>query len=151
MRHIVFETSDQYPIALLIKNTAFNKQEIENVYLSVLTKAGIPAADVVAMDLLYNASNKAPVSLIKEHLADVLEALDSVGTRIIYCADAAYFKQLTKQGKAEPHLGYVLPCKVEGYEHMDVILGVNHKSLVYNPANEPKLAMSLETDQQDHR
>lgn len=145
MRHITFADSDQYPYALLIKNTAFNKTEIQNVYLEPLVQAGVPVADVVAMDLEYNSSNKAPASLIKAYLENLLPALDSVGTRIIYCADAAYFKALTKEKKAEPHLGYVVPCRIEGYEHMDVILGVNHKSLVYNPANEPKLLMSIET------
>lgn len=145
MRHIIFEDADQHPVALLIKNTAFNKQEIQNVYLDPLTRAGIPAADVVAVDLAYNSSNKAPASLIKTYLDDLMPALDSVGTQIIYCADAAYFKQLTGERKAEPHLGYVLPCKLDGYEHMSVVLGVNHKSLTYNPNNEPKLRMSIET------
>lgn len=147
MRHIVFEDSDHHPIALLIKNTAFNKQEIINNYLEPLKKVGIPASDVVAMDLHYNRSNKAPAGLVKEYVADLLPALDAVGVMTIYCADAAYFRALTGQrkGKAEAHLGYVLQCGVEDYEHMNVILGVNHKSLVYNPANEPKLVMSVET------
>ena len=145
MRHIAFEASDQYPVALLIKNTAFHKHELQNTYLEPMKKAGIAASDVVAVDLAYNKSNKAPVKLIKDYLEELMPALDSIGTEIIYCADAAYFKALTKQGKAEPHLGYVLPCKLEGYEHMNVVLGVNHKSLVYNPNNEPKLVMSLET------
>jgi len=145
VRHIIFEESDSHPIALLIKNTAFNRNEIVANYVSPLAQAGIPSRDVIALDLAYNQAGKAPVSLIKEYLADLLPALSSVGTKIIYCADAAYFKQLTGLSKAEPHLGYVKDCKLKGYEDMQVILGVNHKSLLYNPANEPKLLMSVNT------
>jgi DNA polymerase-1 len=145
MRHITFAQSDTYPIALLIKNTAFNQHEIQNAYVEPLLKKGLDLGDIVALDLKYNASNKAPVKLIKEYLEELLPALDSIGVQTIYCADANYFKQLTKEKKAEPHLGYVLKCGIEGYEHMDVVLGVNHKSLLYDPGNEPKLVMSVET------
>lgn len=145
MRHIVFEDADNHPITLLIKESAFNKQEITTNYLYPLLKGGVTRDQVMAMSLAYNASGKAPVSLIKEYLGEILPAISSVGTQYIYCADAAYFKALTKVQKAEPNLGYVLPCKIEGYEHIQVVLGVNHKSLIYSPANEPKLAMSLNT------
>jgi len=97
------------------------------------------------MSLAYNQTGKAPVGYIKDYLADLLPALDSIGTKLIYCADANYFKVLTKLGKAAPNLGYVVPCKFPGYEHMNVVLGINHKSLLYDPSNEPKLLMSINT------
>jgi DNA polymerase-1 len=146
MRHIVYQQSDTYPIALLIKNTAFSADEIRKAYVEPLAKRGVDEEDLLVMDLYYNASNKAPTSVVKEYLANLMPELAAVNTKLIYCADAAYFRELTKnKGKAEAHLGYVLPCAMEGYEHMEVILGVNHKSLMYNPNNEPKLRMSLDT------
>lgn len=145
MRHIVFQESESYPIALLIKSSAFNRNEIQSTYLSPLTQHGVDKGDVVAMSLAYNQSGKAPVGYMKDYLADLMPELDAIGVRTLYCADAGYFKQLSGQSKAEPHLGYIMPCKYKGYEHMQVILGVNHKSLLYNPANEPKLRMSLDT------
>lgn len=144
MRYITFEPSDAYPIAILIKSTAFNQGEIERYYVDTLVDAGIPKKDLVAMTLQYTPDNKAPVKLIKEYLEDLLPALDSVGTRVLYCADAAYFKVLTKSRKAEPFLGYVLDCAIKGYEHMKVCLGINHKALVHDPAKQPKLELSVD-------
>lgn len=145
MRHIIWDQSESYPVALLIKQSAFNKHEIFNAYMTPLLKGGITRDQVIAMSLAYNQAGKAPTKYIKSYLEDLMPNLDGVGVKYIYCADAAYFKALTKATKAEPNLGYVLPCKLEGYEHMQVILGVNHKSLIYNPANEPKLNMSVDT------
>ena len=70
-------------------------------------------------------------------------ALEDAGTQHIYCADANYFKVLTKKTKAEPYLGYTLPCAMEGFEHMTVTLGINYRALLYNPLNEDKLNLSL--------
>ena len=145
MRNLIFENADNHPIALLIKENAFNKQELIANYLTPLTEAGITQDNIIALSLAYNGAGKAPVKYIKAYLEDLMPSLGGVGVQYIYCADAAYFKALTKASKAEPHLGYVLPCKMIGYEHMQVILGVNHKSLLYSPANEPKLDMSMNT------
>lgn len=146
MRHIVFDDqSRSFPVALLIKNSAFNGDEIRRVYLSRLEAAGVSKADVIGFTLEYDHKGKASVSYMKDYLGNLLSALKALGTTTLYCADAAYFKVLTKVNKAEPNLGYVLPCAIEGFEEMQVILGVNHKSLIYNPANEAKLEMSIQT------
>jgi len=34
MRHLIFEESDSHPVALLIKHTAFNRNEIVDTYLT---------------------------------------------------------------------------------------------------------------------
>lgn len=145
MRHIIYEEADSHPVAVLIKNAAFNTQEIRSVYVDPMVKKGVPLSQFIGVSLAYNASGKATVGYIKDYLNTLMPALVSVGVKLIYCADANYFKVLTKQQKAEANLGYVLPCKLEGYEDMQVILGVNHKSLIYDPANEPKLDRSLLT------
>lgn len=145
MRHITFSASETYPIALLFKATAFNKDAILTNYVFPLELDGVQRSDVVAMNLAYNDAGKAPAKFIKEYLDELLPALESIGTKFLYVTDAAYFKTLAGQSKAEPHMGYVLPCKIKGYEHMYVVLGLNYQQLIYNPALEPKLTLSLKT------
>lgn len=146
MRNHVFSTvSDSYPIAILVKAAAFNIKEIENAYIKEFESKGIKRKDIIIIALEYNAKSKAPAGFIKEELKVIMPALGSVGVKYIYCADANYFKVLTKSSKAEPHLGYSLKCQIKDYEYLDVTLGVNHKSLMYNPANEPKLTLSINT------
>lgn len=144
MRHLVFDQSATYPVALLIKATAFNTLEIQNTYIHPFVTAGIPRDQIISFTLAYNEKGKAPAKFIKDYLEQLLPALDSVGSKYIYCADAHYFKVLTKSQSAQKHLGYTLPCVIEGYEHLNVILGVNHKSLIYDPKNESKLLMSMD-------
>ncbi len=93
----------------------------------------------------YNEAGKAPVKLIKSYLQTLLKAIKTLGVDTIYCADAAYFKVLTKQKQAEKHIGSVLPCSIDGYEYMQVVLGVNHGSLFHNPNNQTNLDLSLST------
>lgn len=146
MRHITFAPpADNYPIALLIKGAAFSQPALEAHYLHPLQAKGLQADQVIAFDLQYDANNKAPVKLIKEYLAELLPALDSIGVKYLYVADGNYFKVLAKQGKAEPHVGYVLPCGIEGYSHMQVVLGLNYQALVYDPSQQNKLNLGLET------
>jgi DNA polymerase I len=145
MTPLVYASSDNYPVAILIKSAAFNKAEIEANYIVPLEAKGIKREDIIVCPLAYNDKGKAPAGFIKETLAKLLPALASVSVKYIYCADAAYFKVLAGQRKAEPHLGYILKCAIKDYERMDVLLGVNHKSLLHNPINEPKLILSVST------
>lgn len=145
MRHIQFESSTRHSVALLIKGTAFKQQEIESNYVAHLMSLGISRAELIAFTLDYDQNGKASVKYMKEYLAKLLPALDSLGTTTLYVTDGAYFKTLTKEGKAEPHFGYVLPCKIEGFEHMSVVLGLNYQQLIYNPDLQAKLTLSLET------
>jgi DNA polymerase-1 len=144
MRHITYSDEPGYPIAIMIKSAAFNASELESTYTEFLEGNGIARKELVIGSLPYNAAGKAPVKFIKEQLQTLMVELYDAGVNYIYCADAAYFKVLAGQRKAEPHLGYVFDCKLAGFEHMKVMLGVNHKSLLYNPINEPKLQLSLD-------
>ena len=143
MIHATYAISDTYPIAILVKNTAYHLNEIDKLYVQPLKAAGISSDDVIIVSLPYNDNNKAPVKFIKENLSIILEALNSVGTKTIYCADAGYFKILANAKKADPHLGNNLPCAVKGYEHFTVVLGINHKSIIYDPKNADKLMLSM--------
>ena len=145
MKHHVFAESDNYPIAVLIKHTSFNKQEIASSYLEPLAQRGVASTGVIAFTLGYNEAGKAPAAYIKEYLGKLLPALESLGTKYLYVADSAYFKVLTGQAKAEPHHGYVLPCKIKGYEHVHVVLGINYQARIYNPDLQAKLDLGLKT------
>lgn len=147
MRHHLFSIheSNQYPVALLLKPTAFLKQDLLNNYVAPLGQMGVPPEEVVAFTLAYNEAGKAPASFAKEYATKLLRALDSLQTKYLYVADAGYFKVLAGQTKADPHLGYAMPCKIKGYEHMTVVLGVNYQQLIYNPELIAKLNLSLQT------
>jgi DNA polymerase-1 len=145
MHYQTFATTDTYPIALLIKKAAFNLDEIANAYLPPLEAQGLSRDQIVVGCLDYQENGKASDKHIKEMLSDYLPELACLGVTHIYCADAKYFKVLAGVAKAEPQLGYSLPCKIAGYQHMTVVLGVNYRSLMYNPVNEAKLTLSLDT------
>lgn len=145
MRHILFEESDSYPIALLFKATALNKKQIWENYVLPLERQGIRASNCIAFDLEYNDKGKAPAGFIKEYLDPLLKALHSLGTKFLYVADTNYFKVLTKQTKSEVHLGYVLPCAIKGYEHMQVVYGISHQVLIFNPEMKNQLKLSVDT------
>lgn len=145
MRHIIFEEANSYSIALLIKPSAFNKGELLNNYVTPLASKGVASKDVIAFTADYNEVGKAPAKFIKEYLDKLLPALDSLGVKTLYVADANYFKVLTSSPRAEPHFGYVLPCKMKGFEHMSVVLGLNYGALIYNPDLQAKLDLSLHT------
>lgn len=145
MHHIIFKESPTYKIALLIKSIAFNARNLSLNYVSELTARGIPEEDVIAFTLKYSPDGKASVAFIKEYLNSLLPALASLGVKQLLVADGNYFKVLTGQGKADPHYGYVLPCKIKGYEDMNVVLSLNYQQLIYNPSLQAKLALSLDT------
>lgn len=150
MRHHIFteSTTGYYKVALLIKGTAFNKQELMKNYVDPLVARGISADQIIAFTLAYNDDGKAPVSLIKAYLEDLLQTLWELGVSHLYVADGNYFKVLAKQSKAEAHLGYVLPCQYKAFhapETFKVILGLNHQALIYNPDLQAKLNLSLDT------
>ena len=145
MRHLIFKKAEQYSIALLIKAAAFREYDLRNHYVSILESMGVPEEKVIAFTLKYSDDNKATASLIKEYLSHLLPALDSLGTRHLLVADASYFKVLAGVATADPHFGYALPCKIKGYEHMTVVLSLNHQQLIYNPQLEAKLDLSLKT------
>ena len=145
MLHHVYSTEKTYPLALLIKTAAYNLTEVEKTYIEPLEYQGISRRKIIVIALPYEEGNKASQAFIKESLANILKGLVAVGTQTIYCADASYFKVLTKERKAEMHLGYKMECKFPEYEDagFDVVLGLNHKSIMHNPANDVKLAMSI--------
>lgn len=145
MRHIVFDQSDSYPIALLIKPSAFNSYAIETHYINPLVTLDIPKGDVIAVDLEYDQVNKVSASTIKNYIATLLPELKQLGVTTLFVADANYFKALTKQTKSEANIGYVFKCVISGFEDMSVVLSINYQQLVFNPTLQDKLDVSIKT------
>ncbi|HCW3892823.1 TPA: DNA polymerase I [Acinetobacter baumannii] len=146
MRHILFTPDEQesYEVAILIKPTYFNSKALTEHYVAPLAARGIPESKIIAFDLAYK-NNKASATMIKEYLNELLPTLKELGVRFIYCADAAYFKVLAKQTKADSNFGYMFNVAVKDYEHIQVTYGLNHGSLIYNPEQYDKLDMSIQT------
>lgn len=143
MKHLIYEEAEQYKVALLLKTTVLNKQAIKDHYIDELVTLGVSTKDCVVFTLDSGGSTKVKASTAKDYLVKLLKALDQLKISHLYVTDGTYFKALTKLSKAEPHLGYVLPCKCVGYEHMSVVLGVNYQALLYNPVLQDKLSQSL--------
>lgn len=144
MKHILFGGDAVFPVALLFKPSAFNKAELVNYFVSPLEKLGVPMTDIVAFTLSVEGKS-ITAKHAQEYLQVLLPELDALQTKYLYVTDGTYFKVLTKKPKAEPHHGYALPCAIKGYEHMTVVLGMNHQQLIYNPTLQERLDHTVAT------
>ena len=145
MKHVLFAPEENtYDIAILIKDSSFIGSSLSEYYVEPLEKLGISRNKIIAFNLPYD-KKKVSSNQIHAYFNPLIPALDKLGIKYIYCADAEYFKTLTKQRKADNHLGYVLDCAAPKYKHMKVVLGLNYGGLLYNPNQAPKLDLSLTT------
>lgn len=145
MKHVLFAPEQNtYDIAILIKDSHFIGSSLSEYYVEPLEKLGIPRNKIIAFNLPYD-KKKVSSNQIHAYFNSLIPALDKLSIKYIYCADAEYFKTLTKQRKADNHLGYVLDCAAPKYKHMKVVLGLNYGGLLYNPNQAPKLDLSLTT------
>lgn len=145
MKHVLFAPEENtYDIAILIKDSSFVGSSLSEYYVEPLEKLGIPRSKIIAFNLPYD-KKKVSSNQIHAYFNSLIPALDKLGIKYIYCADAEYFKTLTKQRKADNHLGYVLDCAAPKFKHMKVVLGLNYGGLLYNPNQAPKLDLSLTT------
>lgn len=144
MRHYLFGNANNLTTAILIKNSSFFTDEITKYYVNPLSQQGINKNNLIAITLEYN-SKKSTAAERKEYLNILLPEITRLNITTLYVADSEYFKTLTKQIKADIHIGYTLKCAIKGYEHLDIILGVNYQAITYNPALSDKLNLSLKT------
>ena len=145
MRIHIFDTEQSaYDVAILIKESHFDKSKIDEYYINPLVSQGMEAKQAIAFDLPYD-KKKVSSQCIKTYLKQLLPVLQKYGVKYIYCADAEYFKVLAKQAKATSHIGYTFNCGVVGFEYMQVMLGINHGVLLYDPNQAPRLDLSLST------
>lgn len=142
--HIFDAEQSAYDVAILIKEGHFDKAKMTEYYIKPLVSQGMEAKQAIAFDLPYD-KKKVSSQCIKSYLKQLLPVLQKYGIKYIYCADAEYFKVLAKQAKATSHIGYTFNCGVIGFEYMQVMLGINHGVLMYDPNQAPKLDLSLHT------
>lgn len=144
MQHILFGTEQpSYKVALLMKPISFQSFPMRRNYIEPLTHSGVLVeTDIIGFTMDY-VNGKAGVALQKECLGNLLPALDRLGVTYLYCTDGQYFKTLTGEKKAEVHYGYVLPCAIKGFEHLQVVLGVNYQALNFDPKKAGPMAQSL--------
>ena len=135
----IFSTdTDNVSIALLIKRAAYTRESIKSYYLrdaELLDK-------VVAVPLEYEPQNKLSSKFMASYIAEVLPELNNLGIKTLYVADSKYYQYLTKQNVTNA-LGSIAQCRIKGYEHMQVIAGVNYQSIFHNPNNVQLLEVSI--------
>lgn len=143
MRKLYFtdEPATSAEVAILIKPTGLVKEDLERYYVDSLEAKGISKDKVIAYELYYSFGKVKAVDA-KAYIKELIEEMKNDGIQYIYCADAAYFKYLSKQRKAQQNLGYVFDIPDTD---MQIILGVNYGSVIYDPTNLHKLTLSLST------
>ena len=143
MRHYLFGSGTKLNTAILVKDSSFFVQNLESFYGQPLYRAGIAKDSLIAVTLEYGTKKKVTAADKKAYLDQLLPELVRMGIATLYVADSEYFKTLTKQTKADLHLGYVLDCAIEGFTHIKVVLGVNYQAITYNPGVKTKLDQSV--------
>jgi len=128
--------------AILIKDSAMDKNKIKEYYI---TPSSLDESEFVLMNLKYGDNGKATAKMAKEYLKGLLAAAEHLDIKTLFVCDAHYFKILTKVRKTEGHAGYVLPCAIENYEYMKVILCPNYQGLFYNPNNIDYIDLAIST------
>lgn len=145
MTLMTYEDSDKYSIAILLKDQASHPHIQRNDFYYPLLNLGIPGSELVFSKLSYFNKKKPSATEMREHLASLLPELVSLGVETLYVADAHYFKILIGNTKASANLGYVLPCAIKDYEHLNVILGINPQAMIMDPSLQGSLDASLHT------
>lgn len=145
MRHHLFapKADNHFTTAVLMKQYTFDQPRIKQTYCDELAAQGIPLDKQIALTLAYDNAKSVKAAHVKEYSAKLLKTLDKLGVTHIYCTDGTYFKYLAGEKKAEVHLGYVLPIKVPGFEHMSVVYGINYQVLVFAPDKEALITQGL--------
>lgn len=144
MRHVLFdESADSFLVSIFIKPKNLNKKDLLEYYVKPCTDKGMSKADFIGWDLSYTDKGTAPKKHVLGYLGHLMKAVDQVGSKYILCADGDYFKALTGQKKTTPHYGYVMPCVLNGYEHIQVVLTPNYAGTFYNPAMQQQIDLAI--------
>lgn len=127
MRHLAFAQSPSYPIVVLVPEI-----RRDDLLAAYVTPFGISSTEVMAITLDQEpGKKKSSAAFMKAYVAEELApALADVGAEYLVVGDAEYFKILTAQPKAEPHLGYVLDC---AYGPWKAVYVPNFRQIFYDP------------------
>lgn len=137
MHHI--EHTNKYDTAILIKHSGLREQSLRD---TLITPSGLKC---ISFSLDYGGAKKPSAKTRKEYLGKLLPVLDSLKVKDLLVCDGEYFKSLTGVKKADPNYGYVLPCVLEGYSHLNVVLCPQPSALMFNPAMQDKIDLALAT------
>lgn len=141
MRYLTYHepVRPSYPVCILV--SSIRGDEILDAYV---TPFGINKDDVLILDLHQDPDKKkTPVKELKQYVEEqLIESLANMQVEYIVCADAEYFKILTKTTKADAQLGYVLDC---AYGPWKVIYVPSYKAIFYDPVKiKAKIAQGME-------
>lgn len=141
MRYLTFgEEKRTYPVAILTR--LLRTQDLAEYVKGI-------ESDVVALAL--STGQKVKVTEIKKFISDeLLPSLVAMQTDYLLCTDGAVFKTLTGATRVDRASGYVLPCKIPDYEHINVLYVPSPQQLIYDPGLHLKLAQGLRA-LQNHR
>lgn len=140
MRYLTFGKveSNSYPICFLLKH--LRTPDIGGNYITPLETMGISRDKVISYALDGVAKNNKERLV---YLKELLPILTSLQVEYLVVCDGHYFKQLTKSTKAEAAYGYVRPCTIKDYEHINVLYCPAYGQLFYNPTLVDKITLSL--------
>lgn len=134
-----------YPLVLLVKEAAFDVDNITKNYVNYLVQRGVDQNEILMVPLPYDANNKALKKYQKAYLEWLMPKLIEFGAKHIFCADSEYFKTLTGLIHSEKHMGYRMPCTWQDCQDMTMTLGLNYTALYHNPNQQEKMLMGLKT------
>jgi len=141
MKNMIFdEERDDYPIAILIKSSSFRQEELQKYYIRSLKAKGINPSNIIAFPLEYFGGKVRAPQARRWLKDDLYPELEAFGVKYVYVADASYFKLMTGNTKAEPHLGYAFDVG-----SFKVTLGINYGSIIHDEKNAERLDLSLLT------
>ena len=144
MKHIIFGSDlDNTSTAILIKNSSFNKFKLKYHYINYLNKNNL--TDIVGFNLKYETPSKCSAKYAKKYIAELLPVLANLSIKTLLVCDSTYFKYFAKISKIGPFYGHSVPCAIEGYKHINLVLCPNFISLNYNPDNKKKITQALDT------
>jgi DNA polymerase-1 len=147
MLHIPYGNPSSASIAILVKETSFNNQKIQEAYIDPLNAN--PGA-FIAYSLWYDDNGKCQATLAKDYLQSLLLSIKELGIKTILVTDAKYFKFLTGEQKAATtHIGYATKSKIKNYEDEFIIFyAPNYQAAKYNPKTQKELDVALSTFKQ---
>jgi DNA polymerase-1 len=140
---ISFSDDAQPDIAILVPQRNFNKAFIEQHYVKKLTLAGIHKSRIVAYNLRYESTGKAPVGrCIRPWLEQLGTIFSKQGITTVLCADGPYFKVLAGVSKVEPHLGYSMASIT--WDGINAFYVPNANILFRHPEAQKKIDLALD-------
>jgi DNA polymerase-1 len=143
MRHATYGNDpSSASIAILVKETSFNSDEIKEHYIDAL---GANPGAFIAYSLWYDDNGKCPAALAKDYLQTLLLSLKQLDISTIIVTDAAYFKYITESKQSALSLiGHHTISKIDGYDSVfDVWYAPNFHAAKYNPKTEKDLTEAL--------